>query len=180
MACVSHPMPRLKVFRTSIGFHDAYVAAPSRKAALAAWGTDTDLFARGAAEQVTDDAAMAEPLAHPGKVFKRSRGSTEDHLAATAAAPGTGSGNARPSPATKAVTIPRPSREPLSRAEGERDARRQSLDKEIAALEAERTSLDRRIARQRAAARRTVESLERAVEKEKAAYDEALEKWRRA
>ena len=29
---------RLKVFRTSIGFHDAYVAAPSRKAALEAWG----------------------------------------------------------------------------------------------------------------------------------------------
>ncbi|WP_408641258.1 hypothetical protein [Sphingobium amiense] len=24
-------MPRLKVFRTPIGFHDAYVAAPSRK-----------------------------------------------------------------------------------------------------------------------------------------------------
>jgi hypothetical protein len=30
-------MPRkLKVFRTPIGFHDAYVAAPSRKAALEA------------------------------------------------------------------------------------------------------------------------------------------------
>jgi hypothetical protein len=33
-------MPRaakLKVFRTPIGFHDAYVAAPSQKAALEAW-----------------------------------------------------------------------------------------------------------------------------------------------
>jgi len=30
-------MPRaLKVFRTAIGFHDAYVAAPTMKAALAA------------------------------------------------------------------------------------------------------------------------------------------------
>lgn len=28
----------LKVFRTAIGFHDAYVAATSRKAALEAWG----------------------------------------------------------------------------------------------------------------------------------------------
>lgn len=28
-------MSKLKVFRTSIGFHDAYVAAPSQKAALA-------------------------------------------------------------------------------------------------------------------------------------------------
>lgn len=34
-------MPRkqkLKVYRTPIGFHDAYVAAPSQKAALKAWG----------------------------------------------------------------------------------------------------------------------------------------------
>ncbi len=31
---------KLKVFRTPAGFHDAYVAAPSRKAALAAWGAD--------------------------------------------------------------------------------------------------------------------------------------------
>jgi hypothetical protein len=30
-------MAKLKVFRTPIGFHDAYVAAPSKKAALAAW-----------------------------------------------------------------------------------------------------------------------------------------------
>jgi hypothetical protein len=31
-------MPRKqKVFRTSTGFHDAYVAAPSRKKALEAW-----------------------------------------------------------------------------------------------------------------------------------------------
>ena len=46
--------PRLKVYRMPIGFHDAYVAAPSRKAALAAWGSDADLFARGVAEQVDD------------------------------------------------------------------------------------------------------------------------------
>ena len=33
-------MPKLKVYRTPIGFHDAYVAAPSQKAALDAWGSD--------------------------------------------------------------------------------------------------------------------------------------------
>ena len=37
-------MAKLKVFRTAIGFHDAYVASPSRAAALRAWGADTDLF----------------------------------------------------------------------------------------------------------------------------------------
>ena len=64
---------RLKVFRTPIGFHDAYVAAPSRKAALQAWGTDKDLFARGVAEEVTDPAITAEPLAAPGTVFRQMR-----------------------------------------------------------------------------------------------------------
>ena len=45
---------KLKVFVTSIGFHDAYVAAPSQKAALEAWGADSNIFAQGIAEQVTD------------------------------------------------------------------------------------------------------------------------------
>jgi len=45
---------QLKVFRTPIGFHDAYVAAPSQKAALEAWGTDTNLFEAGAAELDTE------------------------------------------------------------------------------------------------------------------------------
>ena len=75
-------MPKLKVFRTAIGFHDAYVAAPSRKAALAAWGSDKDLFARGAAEEVTDPALTAEPLTAPGMVIKRLRGTAAEQLAA--------------------------------------------------------------------------------------------------
>ena len=54
-------MPALKVYRTPIGFHDAYVAAPSQKAALQAWGSDANLFARGVAELVTDPALTAEP-----------------------------------------------------------------------------------------------------------------------
>ena len=37
---------KLKVFRTPIGFHDAYVAAPSQKAALEAWGADSNIFAQ--------------------------------------------------------------------------------------------------------------------------------------
>ena len=35
--------------------HDAYAAAPSRKAAFEAWGSDRDLCGRGLAEQVTDE-----------------------------------------------------------------------------------------------------------------------------
>jgi hypothetical protein len=73
---------RLKVFRTSIGFHDAYVAVPSQKAALQAWGANKDLFAIGFAAVVTDPALTAEPLARPGTVIKRLRASTEEQLSA--------------------------------------------------------------------------------------------------
>lgn len=73
---------KLKVFRTPTGFHDAYVAAPSRKAALEAWGSDADLFARGIAEVVTDEELSREPLANPGKVIRRSRGTAAEQLAA--------------------------------------------------------------------------------------------------
>lgn len=75
-------MPKLKVFRTPIGFHDAYVAAPSQKAALEAWGADADLFARGVAEVVTDPELAEEPLANPGEVIRKLRGTAAEHVAA--------------------------------------------------------------------------------------------------
>lgn len=78
---------KLKVFVVPAGFSDAYVAAPSRKAALAAWGSEHDLFARGIAQEVTDPALMAEPLAKPGAVIKRSRGTSAEQIAALPALP---------------------------------------------------------------------------------------------
>lgn len=99
----------LKVYRTAIGFHDAYVAAPTMKAALAAWGTDKDLFARKAAELVEDRALTAEPLANPGKVIRVPRGSAAEHVKAL------GKIEQRPAPrpsgdkrATPLKTPPRP------------------------------------------------------------------------
>jgi hypothetical protein len=68
-------MPRaLKVFRTPVGFYDAVVAAPSQKAALAAWGTTTNLFASGDACVVEDPVLQTEALGNPGEVIKKSRG----------------------------------------------------------------------------------------------------------
>ncbi|WP_341207141.1 hypothetical protein [uncultured Sphingomonas sp.] len=102
-------MPRkLKVFRTAAGFNDAYVAAPSRKAALAAWGATADLFARGAAEEVTDPALMEAPLAAPGEVVKISRGSAEEQLAAAPAPQRAG----KPAVSRKSAAkpVPQPSR----------------------------------------------------------------------
>ncbi len=75
----------LKLFRTTAGFEDAYVAAPSRKAALAAWGTDKDLFARGMAEQVGEPQVCQAALDRPGEVIRVPRGTLEQHLVAAAA-----------------------------------------------------------------------------------------------
>lgn len=127
-------MPRkLKVFRTAIGFHDAYVAAPSRKAALAAWGTTKDLFKSEAAEEVTDPALTAEALAKPGKVIQRPRGS----FTVPAPAP-------RPSPAPKARG-PKPSRAAFDKAEAALDA----FDREAAADLARMQEREAALARER-------------------------------
>jgi hypothetical protein len=78
---------KLKVFRTPIGFHDAYVAVPSQKAALEAWGADSNLFAQGIAEVVTDAALAEAALARPGEVIRVARGSAEEHVRALGDAP---------------------------------------------------------------------------------------------
>ena len=70
------------MFRTPIGFHDAYVAAPSMKAALAVWGSSTNLFSQGAAELVTDPKLTRAPLARPGEVVRVPRGSEGEHFKA--------------------------------------------------------------------------------------------------
>src|SRR5919112_796571 len=118
---------RLKVYRTPIGFHDAYVAAPSQKAALAAWGVDHNLFAKGMADVVTDPDLAKEPLAKPGTVIKRLRGTAEEQLAALVSDPprrrqaprkeprGEREPKRKPPPPPKPK--PRPSRSDLDRAE---------------------------------------------------------------
>jgi hypothetical protein len=145
---------KLKVFRTPIGFHDAYVAAPSQKAALEAWGTGTNLFANGAAEQVTDPELTKVPLENPGQVVKVLRGTKAEQLAALAkqkppkrtASP---KAEVLPKPAKKRP--PRPSRAPLEKAQAalekleERQEReRVALDRQLKELERRRSELQRR------------------------------------
>ena len=45
---------QIKVFRTHLGFYDLIVAAPSKKAALEAWGASPHLFAQGFAAETTE------------------------------------------------------------------------------------------------------------------------------
>jgi hypothetical protein len=68
---------KLKVFQAQFGFYDTVVAAPSRAAALRAWGTRQDLFASGEAIQITDEAAVAAASAYPETPLRRAVGSTD-------------------------------------------------------------------------------------------------------
>ena len=173
-------MPKLKVFRTPIGFHDAYVAATSRKAALKAWDADADLFARGAAEQVTDESLMAEPLARPGEVIKRPRGTAADHLAAST--PPRRTKKAAPEAKAKAPSRtkapPRPSRAALTAAEEALEDHRRNVAAEIARLEAERARLTSEIVATRKSADREARGLQAQHDKARADYDKALDRWR--
>lgn len=172
-------MPKLKVFRTPIGFHDAYVAAPSRAAALRAWGSDKDLFARGSAEEVTDPDLIKEPLEQPGTVFKRSRGTADEQIAALSVDE-TPKAKARAPKPAKAVKPrgPRPDRAALDEAESalakltdQQGHEVDRLDEEITALEQERAAL---IARHQS----EIDKLERQRAARATAYDRAMAKWR--
>jgi hypothetical protein len=168
---------KLKVYRTAAGFHDAYVAAPSQKAALEAWGSDHNLFARGVAEIVTDEKLTAEPLANPGQVIKKLRGTADEQMAALP----------EWKPSAKATTeksapmkprVPRPSRRELDEdeqalADMEERHRREAdaLAEELAKLERQRRIMEKKQDAER-------EKLEAARDRSKATYDRAIEKWR--
>jgi hypothetical protein len=66
---------KLKVFCTAIGFHDAYVAAPSMKAALEAWGADVSLFAAGHRPQADGRAARRARQGHQASAGQHGRAS---------------------------------------------------------------------------------------------------------
>jgi hypothetical protein len=68
---------KLKVYQTSLGFFDQAIAAPSMKAALEAWGADSNLFHQGAARESDDPDVIAATMAKPGVVLKRPVGSSE-------------------------------------------------------------------------------------------------------
>lgn len=184
-------MPRamkLKVFRIPIGFHDAYVAAPSQKAAIEAWGSDADVFRRGEAELVTDPKLTKGPLARPGEIVKRLRGTAAEQIAALGdadlPAPRRAKGEAkvrprtRPEPKPSPKPKPRPSRAALDEAEqaladaNERHSvQLDEIAEREAALARERQALETKQRRQR-------ERLEARRDKAEAAHPEAMRRWR--
>ena len=68
-------MRKLKTYQTSLEFFDLAIAAPSMKAALEAWGSETNLFHQGLAKETDDPAIIAAAMAKPGVVLRRAVGS---------------------------------------------------------------------------------------------------------
>lgn len=68
---------KLKSFVTESGFFELAVAAPSRAAALRAWGMKHDLFAQGLARQTSDKDVIATTMAKPGTVLRRPLGAKD-------------------------------------------------------------------------------------------------------
>ncbi|MBP0114450.1 cell envelope biogenesis protein TolA [Bradyrhizobium vignae] len=66
---------KLKTYQTSLGFFDLAIAAPSMKAALEAWGADSNLFHQGVAKESDDLDVIEATMAAPGVVLKRPVGS---------------------------------------------------------------------------------------------------------
>ena len=170
-------MPRaLKVYRTAIGFHDAYVATPTKKAALEAWGADRNLFANGRAEEVTEPRLTKAPLADPGKVIKVLRGSAAEQFAALEkSAPRR---KRAQSAAAPAKPQPRPSRAALDRADKALASAEKSHERALDALakrEAKLREERRALQRERDA---ELDALRDERERAAEAYDEAMRAWR--
>lgn len=78
--------PRIKVFRTRIGFHDWVVATSSQANALEAWDISRNLFATGEATLTNDpkeiEAALTnigKPVALPARASKQSSAASKPH-----------------------------------------------------------------------------------------------------
>jgi hypothetical protein len=157
-------MPRLKVFCATSGFHDAVVAAPSRPAALKAWGAKTDLFSMGVAKQVTDPKLVKKALARPGEVIRLNRSGAGDE--APAPMKKKAQPKARPPNRAKLASA----EEKLAALEEKQAKERQAIERELSALERKRAKLEKRHAKARSSA-------EDRLEQARAYYDAALERW---
>lgn len=176
----------LKVFRTAVGFRDAYVAAPSRAAALRAWGTHKDLFARGGAEEVTDPALTAEALAKPGEVVYRTRGGLEAQVAALGPLPAR-KAKRSPAPAeesdspsaikARSKPKPRPSRSRLEAAENAIAKLEQDEKQAEAALKQRERDLANERAKMNERFSSDLKVLQEKQKLARAAYEEAVRKW---
>jgi hypothetical protein len=190
---------KLKTYQTSLGFFDLAMAAPSMKAALEAWGADSNLFHQGAAKESHDPDVIAATMAKPGVVLRRPVGTdrpfSEHAELPTDLGGGGPTKTARKSKGRKAKNSSRPvdkvaerkaafdyererrSRE-LERASEEaakqkdRERRRQAVDKAQAALE----TAEREHAKRATAIQAEMDALEKKSQAEDALWQKEKER----
>jgi hypothetical protein len=152
---------KLKTYQTSLGYFEQAIAAPSMKAALQAWGADSNLFHQGAAEESHDPDVIAATMAKPGVVLKRPVGS-DGPFGEHAELPKNLDRDGRKKPAHKPST--KKSSAPPDKAADRKAAQ---------AYERERQRREREEAKEEAARRRQREHRQQAVAKAQAALDKA-------
>lgn len=187
---------KLKAYQTSLGFFDLAIAAPSMKAALEAWGADSNLFHQGAAKESNDPDVIAATMAKPGVVLRRpvgSDGSFGEH-AELPTDLGDGERPAKAVRKSKGHKAKKPSSRPVDKAaerkaaltfekeqkrrereraseevarHKERERRQEAVDKALAALE----TAEREHAKRAAAIQLEVDALEKKSQAEDARWD---------
>jgi hypothetical protein len=190
---------KLRTYQTSLGFFDLAMAAPSMKAALEAWGADSNLFHQGAAKESHDPDIIAATMTKPGVVLRRPVG-TDRAFSEHAELP-TDLGGGGPTKAARKSRGPkakqsssRPldkaaerkaalayereqSRRELERAkeetarQKERERRQQTIDKAQAALD----KTEQEHAKRAAAIEAELEALKKRSQAEKARWDQEKE-----
>ncbi|TYO68371.1 cell envelope biogenesis protein TolA [Bradyrhizobium hipponense] len=156
---------KLKTYQTSLGFFDQAIAAPSMKAALEAWGADSNLFHQGAAKESHDPDVIAATLAKPGVVLRRPVG-TDRPFSEHAELP-TNLGGGGP---TKAA---RKSKGPKTKTPSSRPVNKAAERKAALAYEREQARRERERAREEAARQKERERRQQAVDKAQAALAKA-------
>jgi hypothetical protein len=160
---------KLKTYQTSLGFFEQAIAAPSMKAALEAWGADSNLFHQGAAKQSHDPDVIAATMAKPGVVLKRPVGSSgpfKEHAELPRDIAGDGGANK----SDRKVGSGRPQKHAKKTVDDAAD-RKASL-----AFEKERERRERERVKEAATQRKERERRQKAVDRAQAALDTARRK----
>jgi hypothetical protein len=184
---------KLKTYQTSLGFFDLAMAAPSMKAALEAWGADSNLFHQGAAKESLDPDVIAATMAKPGVVLRRPVGKHAELPTDL------GGGPTKAARKSKGPKAKKPSSRPVDKAaerktalayereqrrreiertkeedarQKERERHQQAVDKAQAALD----KAEQEHAKRAATIQAEVEALEKRSQVEKARWDKEKER----
>jgi hypothetical protein len=156
---------KLKTYQTSLGFFDLATAAPSMKAALEAWGADSNLFHQGAAKESHDPDVIAATMVKPGVVLRRPVG-TDRPFSEHAELPTDLVGEGPTKAARKSIG-------PKAKQRSSRPVDKAAERKAALAYEREQSSRELERAKEEATRQKERERRQQAVDKARAALDKA-------